>query len=514
MRSTIVSAASLVSLLGAIPVRAADNDSDTYWPWQTYKSEPSLQPPALEITKNSPLSPGYLFFDQNGNYGHNYSCFIMTDDGDLVWQGSYGDFSAFKAQTLEGESVLTYFEGVTWSEPWGWGYGLVQILDDQYENIYNVSVPGTHFVTIDIADTSGFESWLDMHEDLITDEATMLTTAYNVTPADLTSAGGPKDGWIVDSGFFEIDIKTDEVLFEWFAADHQDQIPFADAVETYPLDYLGTNQTYPWGPFHINTVNKLEDGSYLISSRQYCSIFMINPDGSVAWTLNGRHGGNFTLGEGLDFCYQHDIRIHAIEGSQYTMSLFNNDNNADFYGVNQTTGIFMQVDVENWTATLLQELIDPEDPIYSHSQGNVQVLDDGHVIVGYGSTPRIKEYNPDGSVAMSVKFGPSEGTVFSYRAYRLPWVGKPNTSPKAVACSDENNQTSVYMSWNGATEYTSWKVYAGASQFNLTLATEAARTGFETSAVLPAGVSYVRADAYGLNGTLGASEVITVGGQC
>jgi hypothetical protein len=196
------------------------------------------------------------------------------------------------------------------------------------------------------------------------------------------------------------------------------------------------------------------------------------------------------------------------------MSLFNNDNNADFYGVNQTTGVFMQVDVENWTATLLQELIDPEDPIYSHSQGNVQVLDDGHVIVGYGSTPRIKEYNPDGSVAMSVKFGPSEGTVFSYRAYRLPWVGKPNTSPKAVACSDENNQTSVYMSWNGATEYTSWKVYAGASQFNLTLATEAARTGFETSAVLPAGVLYVRADAYGLNGTLGASEVITVGGQC
>lgn len=513
MRSTIVSAASLVSLFGAVSVSAADND--TYWPWQTYKSEPSLQPPALEITKNSPTTPGYLFFDQNGNYGHNYSLFIMTDDGDLVWQSGYGDWSAFRAQIFEDKPVITAFKGVTWSEPWGWGYGLVEMYDEQYQNIHNVTLdgPALNMQSIDIANTSEFESWLDMHEDLITEEGTMLTTAYNVTPADLTSAGGPKDGWIVDSGFFEIDIKTNEILYQWFASDHQDQIPFADAVETYPLDYLGTNQTYPWGPFHINTVNKLDDGSYLISSRQMCSIFMINPDGTVAWTLNGRHGGNFTLGEDLDFCYQHDIRIHAIVGSQYTMSLFNNDNNADFYGVNQTTGIFMQVDTEAWTATLLQQLVDPEDAIYSHSQGNVQLLDDGHVIMGYGSTPRIKEYNPDGSVAMSIKFGPAEGTVFSYRAYRLPWVGRPTTPPKAVACA-EGNQTSVYMSWNGATEYTSWKVYAGASKLNLTLAAEPARTGFETSAVVGAGVQYVRADAYGLNGTLGSSELISVGSQC
>ncbi|KAH8203939.1 hypothetical protein TruAng_001881 [Truncatella angustata] len=512
MRSSLPAVASLVSLFGALPVKG---DNDTYWPWQSFKSEPSLQPPVLDITKYGTTSPGYLFFDQNGNYAHNYSLFIMTDEGDLIWQGGYGDFSAFKAQTLDGKPVITFFNGVTWSEPYGWGYGLIEVLDDTYQSIYNVTLNGSLLQTLADADSSGFESWLDMHEDRITPEGTMLTTAYNVSQANLTSVGGQEDGWIADCLFYEIDVKTDTVLFEWSALAHQDQIPLADAVPYYPLSYFGTNQSNPWGPFHINTVNKLDDGSYLISSRQYCSIFMVNPDGSVAWTLNGRTGGDFTLDSGISFCYQHDIRVRNVDDSIIDVSLFNNDNNADNYGVNQTTGLFLRLDTEEWTATLVQELTDPNDTIYAASQGNLQVLDDGHSIMGYGSTPRIKEYYSNGSVAMSAKFGPGNGKIFSYRAYRLPWVGRPNTLPKVVACRGQTgNQTEVYMSWNGATEYTSWKVYSGASGSALSLATEVARTGFETSAVLASVASYVRVDAYGTNTTLGSSEVITVQDEC
>jgi hypothetical protein len=231
--------------------------------------------------------------------------------------------------------------------------------------------------------------------------------------------------------------------------------------------------------------------------------------------VQGQTGGNFTLGAGVNFCYQHDLRIRSLQDNIMVVSLFNNANNANFHGINQTTGLFLRLDTEAWTATLLQELVDPRDAIYSKSQGNVQTLDDGHVLMGYGSTPRIKEYTSNGSVAMSIKFGPSEGTVFSYRAYRLPWVAKPNTSPKAVACRDQTtNQALVYMSWNGATEYTSWTVYAGTSKAELSFATAAIRTGFETSATISLGVSYVRAEAYGLNTTLGSSEVITVQEQC
>lgn len=70
------------------------------------------------------------------------------------------------------------------------------------------------------------------------------------------------------------------------------------------------------------------------------------------------------------------------------------------------------------TATLSQELIDPHDAIYAASQGNTQLLDDGHAIMGCGSTPKIKEYDADGSCVMTAQFGKEDGDVFSYRAYR------------------------------------------------------------------------------------------------
>jgi hypothetical protein len=113
----------------------------------------------------------------------------------------------------------------------------------------------------------------------------MLVTAINVTKFDLTSIGGPEDGWIADSLFYEIDVKTNEVLFRWSSLAHLDEIPLEDVVQFYPLDDLGTNQTYPYGYFHINAVDKFQDGSYLISSRFYCSIFKISANGSVEWTL-------------------------------------------------------------------------------------------------------------------------------------------------------------------------------------------------------------------------------------
>lgn len=47
----------------------------------------------------------------------------------------------------------------------------------------------------------------------------------------------------------------------------------------------GHNSSAPYGYFHINSVEKFNDGSYLISSRYYCSLFKITKDGSVDWTL-------------------------------------------------------------------------------------------------------------------------------------------------------------------------------------------------------------------------------------
>lgn len=259
---------------------------NTTWPWQTYKSSPA-EPPSLNITKSGPTSPGYFFFDQNGDYGHNYSLFIMSDDNQLIWQGGKGDFSAFRTQTFEGNQVLTFFNGVSLSEPYGWGHGIIQILDDSYESIYNVSLTAAEegFVTIPYLNSSELVSYLDIHEARITPQNTILVTTYNVTKYDLSSVGGPEDGWVADSLFYELDIKTNEVLFRWSALDHVDQIPISNVVQFYPIEDFGKNQSLPYGYFHINSVEKFEDGSYLISSRYYCSIFKIALNGTVEWTL-------------------------------------------------------------------------------------------------------------------------------------------------------------------------------------------------------------------------------------
>lgn len=174
------------------------------------------------------------------------------------------------------------------SEPWGFGYGIVQILDDSSESIYNVSIFGNEldYQTLSEINNTDLVSWIDMHETKITPEGTMLVAAINITQFDLTPVGGPEDGWIADSLFYEIDIKTNEILFRWSAIEHVDEISLASVLPTYPLGDLGRNQSYPYGYFHINAVEKFADGSYLIDSRHLCSMYHISLDGSVEWTLH------------------------------------------------------------------------------------------------------------------------------------------------------------------------------------------------------------------------------------
>lgn len=256
---------------------------NTTWPWQTFKSSPH-EPPNLKVSKSGLVSPGYLFFDQSWD-AHQYSVFVMSDSNELVWQSPPGDLKGFRVQKLDGKPVLTYFNGLGVPEPFGWGYGIIQVLDESYQSIYNVSVTNDNYKALGSIDSSSFVSWIDMHENTITSDGTMLVTGYNVTQTDLSSVGGPKNGWIADSLFYEIDVKTNEILFRWSALDHINQIPLENVQPFYPIQDWGHNSSSPYGYFHINSVDKFQDGTYIISSRYYCSLFKIAKDGSVDWTL-------------------------------------------------------------------------------------------------------------------------------------------------------------------------------------------------------------------------------------
>lgn len=80
------------------------------WPSQTFRTVP-YQPPNLHITKDGTTAPGLLFFDQSWQGAIDFAPLIMTDENQLVWQGPPGVVSSFRPQSLDGEPVLTYWNG-------------------------------------------------------------------------------------------------------------------------------------------------------------------------------------------------------------------------------------------------------------------------------------------------------------------------------------------------------------------------------------------------------------------
>ncbi|OQD62637.1 hypothetical protein PENPOL_c011G09373 [Penicillium polonicum] len=458
------------------------------WPLQKFKSS-SIETPFMNVTKMGPTEPGFLFLAPDDTIHETGYPSIYSDDGQLIWRGPSGNYSALQPQILNNEPVIAYWSGDV--SP-GFGFGAITIVNSSYDEIHRVTLDckTENFVTI--YDPMTFASCIDIHESEITDNGTILVTAVNVTQADLTAIGGPKDGWIQDALVYEIDIKTNEVLFRWSAYEHIDQVPLEDVHA--PLEGSGGNKTDPYGYPHLNSVAKYGD-SYLVSSRYMCSLFFIASNGSVTWHLHGRTGGDFELGLDTTFCYQHDARFKFQSDERVLISLHNNEQTSFTGYTSLTTGMVLDVELQgSKRVTLKSRMWDATEPVYAESQGSYQSLGNGHVLQQHGATPKIEEYDENGAIVMRARFG-YDNTMQAYRAYRYPWVGRPASKPDVVACLDgKSGKTVVYISWNGATDVEYWKVYSGS-----VVKVTALRNGFETTILVD-----------GL--TSGDSVVVEVGG--
>ncbi|CAJ2512171.1 Uu.00g051860.m01.CDS01 [Anthostomella pinea] len=511
--------------VAAVP---ANSTGDASWPYQTYKSV-NFTPPYLEISHRAKLSEGYLFFAPDGATEYELAPLIMDMDGELVWNGPGEHAFNFGVQTYHGEQVLVWWNGSLYPEPIGRGNGAVYMYNRHYEQIHRTTLAGNFLEQVVNAT---FPSNIDLHEIFITNNGTMLVTANNVTQADISSVGGPENGWVVAALIYEIDIAINKVLFSWNSLDHLDQLPFTASV--YPVGsegLTGASQSQAWGYFHINAVSPY-DGGYLISSRFLCSAIAIAADGTVKWRLQGRDGGDFTLGNGTDFCYQHDIRAIPEQSlgntSSITLHMHDNHNSPIDNGTVPTSGKSLSVDLSSKQVTLKHRYLNESGPIYTTAQGDYQPLADGNVFIGHGWIPVLEEFSHSGEILTTIQFGaakPRPGGGFlsnskptlSYRAFKQPWTGCPKTKPDVVAETAANgNGTSVYMSWNGATEVEAWEIYAGSSVAELSCVSTVAKCGFETSATIDR-AEYVQAKPqlrhrghghYGCEAI--ASEVISV----
>ena len=408
-----------------------------------FVTEPGLSPPTMTVTTSAGPSPGYLFVASLNGPGQRGPT-ILDNRGNVVWFRPMVDSFAvdFRRQVYAGRQVLTWWEG-TIDTDIGVGVGEGVILDQRYVPVARVRAG------------NGYDA--DVHEFLLTPRRTALLTIYSAVSADLTAVGGPADGTVLDSIVQEVDIASGRVLFEWHSLDHvaltESYAPVLD-----PFDY-----------FHINSIDADLDGNLVVSARNTAAVYSIDrASGQVRWRLGGRNS-DFTLGPGADFMYQHDARAHT-DG---TLTLFDN---GPSQSTPQSRAIRLGLDHVERRAYLLQQYRHPA-ALESTAMGNAQVLAGDAVLVGWGTEPVVTEFGPGGDVRFDATF---DGGAWNYRAFRLPWVGRPTTRPKAVARRSAGRVT-VHASWNGSTETRYWRVLAGDVRSRLTPARTVSRAGFEAA---------------------------------
>ncbi len=446
-----------------------------------FRSRPDLRPPDIEVHTNLPgTAPGYIFVSPKKGPGEEAPTqdapLIVDASGEPVWfhplQDAEADAFNFEVQTYKGETVLTWWEG----QHTGYGQGEYVICDHSYREITRVRAG------------NGYEG--DHHEFLITPEDTALITIYGKVSRDLSGVGGPVDGGVLDGIAQEVDIETGEVLFEW-----------------HSLDYVELDESYYEPPpdlkaafdyFHINSIDPHPDGYLIISARRTCAVYKVDrKTGEVVWRLGGEKS-DFDMGYGTRTDWQHDARLHP-DG---LITIFDNG------GIQkdvQSRVIVVEIDEDDMSATLVGEYTHP-DKILAATQGNGQVLPNGNVFVGWGSEPYFSEFSRDGKLLFDASFA---SQVESYRAFRFPWKGQPQDRPAVVAESGSEDEVTLYVSWNGATEVDTWQVLAGGDPDELEPAGTAPRKGFETAVTLYTKEPYVAVRAKDSSGRiLGSSEAI------
>lgn len=200
------------------------------------------------------------------------------------------------------------------------------------------------------------------------------------------------------------------------------------------------------------------------------------------------------------------------------MSLHNNANDDYSSLTTLTTGLVLDLDLQNRTTSVVRKMWNADQPVFAVSQGSYQSLPNDHALMYHGRVPLLEEFDENGACVMTAWYGTLNDGMEGYRGYRSPWVGRPTTKPSVVACKDDSSEDTVaaYVSWNGASDVQAWKIYAGKDKKSLEVVKTAPRNGFETrtkvGGVSPGCVMMVQAVGGVNDGT--KSEVVSVGKRC
>jgi EmrB/QacA subfamily drug resistance transporter len=461
----------------------------------SFVSAPALHPPMIRSVKRSPqaqLAPGYIFtanfYDLNTPPIVGQSGPLMLDrDLQPVWFEPVPEkvvASNLSLQSYEGKPALAWWQGKVTNT------GATESGEDIVVN--------KHYQPI--ARLKAKDGWvLTLHEFTIVGENAWVTANKNI-PMDLSKYGGAYNGALIDSAVQEYNLKTGKLVRNWDALDH---IPLSESQASLPTN------GFPWDAYHVNSIDVKSNGTFLVSMRDTWAAYLVDAaTGKIQWTLGGRKS-SFKLGPDAAFEWQHDVRLQ----SPTTVTLYD-DHCCQLTGggtyVNATghsRGLVLTLNQQARTASL-QSQYGRDSGFESDYMGDTQPLANGNVLVGWGSEPYFSEFSRSGKLLFEAEL---PGPDLSYRATLEPWVGEPLTAP-AGAARQAGGKTTVYASWNGATQLASWRVLAASGSASAKAVASAAKSGFETAIAVPPGASSFTLQALDAAGrVIGTSRSFTLG---
>jgi hypothetical protein len=445
--------------------------------YQSFATLPGVQAPTLNVTLPDRDPTAGDIFTSNGPSAGKYGPLIYTPQGRLVWfdQLSGGKSAEnLSVQSYEGQRDLTFWQGKVLSL--GFGQGEDIVMNNRYQTI--AKFPGGN----------GLQA--DLHDFQLAAHGVAYTTAFNPIRCDVSAVeGGTHDGVLLDNAVQEIDLKTGLVRWEWHSLDH---------IAVTESETAAPKTSAPWDWFHINSIDLESNSDLLISARSTWAAYQLQAgSGNVLWRLGGNKS-SFAMGPGTKTAWQHDARM--LPDGEVTM--FDDGSNPPIQS--QSRGVRIALDRTRRTARLSAAYRHPNPPLLAASQGNMQTLPDGNVLIGYGGVPQISEYAPGGALLFDAHL-PFE--MSNYRAFRFPWSAQPASPPAALAnLNNTGEETIVRASWNGATDVASWRVLAGPSLQELQPVATFPDSDFESQTILRKRYVYVAAQALDSSGRLLATS--------
>lgn len=492
MLSSSIKAGLWLSLATTVIAQDQDPLGDNYW---QFKSRPDLYPSKLFVdTAEDGVTPGYIFMAPYQS--PQQSATIYEQDGTPVWFGWGATGGAgvhdFKVCQYNGSDHLCYFEGYQYL---GFARGQDVILDTNLRPVKTVTA------------MNGMGA-IDQHEFKVVNDSA-LTTIYHPMRYDL-SAFNVTDGqgWIQNGVFQDHNLTTGELNFEWSAIEHVAlSESYVDANQS-EVAGSGFSALSPWDYFHMNAVDKNDDGDYLVSARHTSTLYKINGQtGEIIWRCGGKLS-DFQLQNGLNWSYQHDIRWVSYNASTDILSFFDNASNGFNQSSEHSAGYIIKLnhDASPPTVELLKSFPAPEDLPISASQGNLEILNrddwaNSNAFLNWGNQPCVTEHAPDGTILYRAAVA-SDGQM-NYRGFKFNITLTPYDTPALYTyATSSDDDTTYYMSWNGATEVAQWRIYGRAAcDSDWTMIGETPKNGFETNYTAQGYQEFGMVEAVTANGT-------------